>query len=80
VLEIGCGNGAATRLIMQHVRPARLVGIDISPVFVKMASEAFADEPGVSFALGDAAARLVLRPGDRAYGLLASCRPKGSPG
>jgi arsenite methyltransferase len=56
VLEIGCGNGAATRLIMQHVRPARLVGIDISPVFVKMAREAFADEPGVSFALGDAAA------------------------
>jgi arsenite methyltransferase len=56
VLEVGCGNGAATRLIMQHVRPARLVGIDVSPVFVKMATEAFAGEPQVSFALGDAAA------------------------
>jgi ubiquinone/menaquinone biosynthesis C-methylase UbiE len=56
VLEVGCGNGAATRLIMQHVRPARLVGIDISSAFVKMASEAFAGERGVSFALGDAAA------------------------
>lgn len=56
VLEIGCGNGATTRLIMQHVRPARLVGIDMSPVFVKMANEAFAGEPGVSFTVGDAAA------------------------
>jgi ubiquinone/menaquinone biosynthesis C-methylase UbiE len=56
VLEVGCGNGAATRLITQHVQPARLVGIDMSPVFVKMASEALAGETGVSFALGDAAA------------------------
>jgi ubiquinone/menaquinone biosynthesis C-methylase UbiE len=56
VLEVGCGNGAATRLIMQHVRPARLVGIDMSPVFVKMASETFAGEPRLSFALGDAVA------------------------
>lgn len=56
VLEVGCGNGAATRLIMQHVRPVRLVGIDMSPVFVKMASEAFAGEPRLSFAVGDAAA------------------------
>jgi ubiquinone/menaquinone biosynthesis C-methylase UbiE len=56
VLEIGCGNGAATRLIMQHVRPARLVGIDASPVFVEMARQAFADQPQASFALGDAVA------------------------
>src|SRR5215211_2431992 len=28
VLEVGCGNGAATKLIMQHLRPARLIGID----------------------------------------------------
>jgi len=56
VLEVGCGNGAATRLIMQHVRPARLLGIDVSPVFVKMAREAFAREPQLSFALGDAVA------------------------
>ena len=56
VLEVGCGNGAATRLILRHVRPARLVGIDVSPVFVAMAGEALAGEAGVSFALGDAAA------------------------
>jgi SAM-dependent methyltransferase len=41
---------------MQHVRPAQLVGIDPSCVFIDMAREAFAGEPRVSFALGDAAA------------------------
>jgi arsenite methyltransferase len=56
VLEIGCGNGAATRLIMEHVKPARLVGIDPSSVFIDMAREIFGGEPRVSFALGDAAA------------------------
>src|SRR4051794_4258673 len=40
VLEVGCGNGAATRLVMQHVDPAQLVGIDPSPVFIDMARDA----------------------------------------
>src|SRR5262245_65640849 len=56
VLEIGCGNGAATRLIMQHMDPAQLVGIDPSPVFVEMAAAAFAGEHRVSFAVADAMA------------------------
>ena len=56
VLEVGCGNGAVTRLVMQHVHPARLLGIDMSLAFVKMASEAFAGEPRLSFAVGDATA------------------------
>src|SRR5215813_13205841 len=56
VLEVGCGNGAATRLIMQHVGPARLVGIDPSPVFIDMAAETFAGDPRASFAIGEAAA------------------------
>src|SRR5262245_40010854 len=56
VLEVGCGNGAATGLSMQHGGPAQLVGIDPSPVFVDMAAAAFAGEPRVSFAVGDAAA------------------------
>jgi len=54
-LEVGCGNGAATKLLMQHVKPARLVGVDPCSLFVNMASEAFKGEPRVSFALGDAA-------------------------
>ena len=56
VLEVGCGNGAATKLIMQHVSPAQLVGIDPSPVFIEMAGATFAGEPRVSFAIGDAVA------------------------
>jgi ubiquinone/menaquinone biosynthesis C-methylase UbiE len=56
VLEVGCGNGATTKLIMQHVRPAQLVGIDPSPVFIDMARQAFAGEPRISFGLGDAVA------------------------
>jgi arsenite methyltransferase len=56
VLEVGCGNGAATKLIMQHVNPAQLVGIDPSAAFIDMAGETLAAEPRVSFAIGDAAA------------------------
>jgi ubiquinone/menaquinone biosynthesis C-methylase UbiE len=55
-LEIGCGNGATTKLIMQHVKPAQLVGVDPSAVFVDMACATFADEPQMSFVVGDAAA------------------------
>jgi ubiquinone/menaquinone biosynthesis C-methylase UbiE len=54
-LEVGCGNGAATKLILQHLRPATLIGIDPSPFFVAMASEAFKHEPRVSFAVAEAA-------------------------
>src|SRR5919198_1817790 len=50
VLEIGCGNGATTKLIMQHLRPAQLVGIDPSSVFIDMARETFAGNPRISFA------------------------------
>jgi len=56
VLEVGCGNGATTTLIMQHVSPAQLVAIDPSSVFIDMARETFAGEPRVSFALADAVA------------------------
>jgi len=56
VLDIGCGNGATTRLIMEHMNPSQLVGIDHSCVFIDMAREMFAREPRVSFAVGDAAA------------------------
>jgi arsenite methyltransferase len=56
VLEVGCGNGATTKLILQHIGPAQLVGIDPSPVFVDMAAATFAGEPRASFAIGHAAA------------------------
>ena len=55
VLEVGCGNGAATKLIMQHLKPARLIGIDPSSLFISLANETFKDEPRASFECGDAA-------------------------
>jgi arsenite methyltransferase len=55
-LEVGCGNGATTKLIMRHVGLAQLVGIDPSSVFIDMAREAFAGDSRVSFSLGDAVA------------------------
>lgn len=55
VLEVGCGNGAATKFIMQHLRPARLVGIDPSLLFINMANQTFNGEPRASFERGDAA-------------------------
>jgi ubiquinone/menaquinone biosynthesis C-methylase UbiE len=56
VLEVGCGNGAATRLIMHHIAPTYLVGIDPSSAFIDMARETFADETRVSFTVADAVA------------------------
>jgi arsenite methyltransferase len=54
VLEVGCGNGATARLIMEHLAPERFVGIDPSSVFISMANETFAGQPRVAFAVGDA--------------------------
>jgi SAM-dependent methyltransferase len=39
VLEIGCGNGAATQLIMQQVNSALLVGNDPSSTFIDRVRE-----------------------------------------
>lgn len=54
VLEIGCGNGAATAHIVKHVAPSRLTGIDPAEGLVARARDAFRDRHGVSFSVGDA--------------------------
>lgn len=56
VLEIGCGNGAATKLLMANIDPSDLVGVDPAPAFIDMARDAFADDPRASFHVGDAVA------------------------
>src|SRR5262245_18761 len=56
VLEIGAGTGATTKLIMRHLHPARVLGIDPSPAFLDMARETVAVDPRVSFAVGEAGA------------------------
>jgi ubiquinone/menaquinone biosynthesis C-methylase UbiE len=54
VLEVGCGNGATTRLLMTHLDPSELVGIDPAEGLIEMAHEAFSNEQRASFHVGDA--------------------------
>jgi ubiquinone/menaquinone biosynthesis C-methylase UbiE len=53
-LELGCGNGASTRAFLQHLPVGELVGIDPSPAFVEMATEALGGDSGARFQTGDA--------------------------
>src|SRR5210317_722006 len=54
VLEIGCGNGAATAHILMHLQPGELVGIDPSAGFVKMARTRYEARGDIRFHVGDA--------------------------
>lgn len=56
VVEIGCGNGAATALLARHLDPAELVGVDPSKGLLEMARQRFAGDGRLSFREGDALA------------------------
>jgi ubiquinone/menaquinone biosynthesis C-methylase UbiE len=49
VLDVGCGNGWATRLMAQLATRGRVVGIDISDEMVDLAREASSAFPNVEF-------------------------------
>jgi SAM-dependent methyltransferase len=51
-LDVGCGTGALAATIAQSARPARLVGVDPSPGFVRTACEQVGDV--ADFRVGDA--------------------------
>lgn len=54
-LDIGCGEGYNTRLLAR--RGARVVAVDLAPVFVEAAQQAEAAEPlGIRYQVGSAAA------------------------
>lgn len=53
-LEVGCGNGAATRAFLEHLPVAELVGIDPSPTLIAMATEALGKDGRARFEVGDA--------------------------
>lgn len=56
VLEIGCGNGAATAHIVEHLEPGELVGVDPAQGFIDIASARYAGRSEVRFTVGDAIA------------------------
>ena len=54
VLEVGCGNGAATEHLLAHLLPSELVGIDPAAGFIGMAKQRYADRTVATFHVGDA--------------------------
>lgn len=66
-LDVGCGRGAVTRLLVERVGDrGEVVGIDVSSEMVRLAA---ADNPGARFEVGDAAAP---GPADAGWDLIAS--------
>jgi arsenite methyltransferase len=49
LLDVGCGNGWATRLMAQQASHGRVVGIDISDEMIDLARESSAGFPNVEF-------------------------------
>lgn len=56
VLEVGCGNGASTGLVLEHLAPERLVGIDPASGLVDRARARHGKRPAVTFTVGEAVA------------------------
>lgn len=54
VLEIGCGNGASTALLVENLQPHRVVAIDPAEGLLKRARERFSGRDDVQFMVGDA--------------------------
>jgi trans-aconitate methyltransferase len=54
-IDIGCGTGVLTETVLANCEPSQVVGVDSSPVFVRVAEAQVAD-PRASFSQGDAQA------------------------
>src|SRR5579884_1912510 len=71
VLDLGCGTGSLAFALAAREEPAQIYGLDISEAYIAHA-QTRADDPRLSFRVGDAAA-IDLPDGslDRCYSLLA---------
>jgi ubiquinone/menaquinone biosynthesis C-methylase UbiE len=54
VLDLGCGNGWATRLLAERAREGRVVGIDISDEMIRLARESSAGIENVEYRVASA--------------------------
>ena len=64
VIDLGCGPGNSTELLLQRYPAARIVGTDNSPAMLAAARERL---PGLTFEEGDIAGWSPARPVDLAY-------------
>ena len=53
VLEIGCGIGTLTGLLLKYVKKGKVVAADISPESVAIAEKRLSDKPNASFMVTD---------------------------
>jgi len=67
-LDVGCGSGALTEMVLAVAEPASVAGVDTSAAYVAYAGSRVAD-PRASFAVGDAQA---LDHPDAAFDAVAS--------
>jgi demethylmenaquinone methyltransferase/2-methoxy-6-polyprenyl-1,4-benzoquinol methylase len=54
VLELACGTGILTRMILNRFPKSRVLGVDIMEDYLRFARERFEKEPRVELRLGDA--------------------------
>lgn len=55
VLDLGCGPGSLSARLLQRFPGARVVGVDLDPVLLKIGRETYADEPRLRFVSADLA-------------------------
>ena len=53
VLEIGCGIGTLTGLLLKYIRKGEVVAVDISPESIAIAKKRLANAPNVRFMVSD---------------------------
>ena len=54
LVEVGCGNGATSALMLDILKPKRFIGVDPSPGLIRRAQARFADRPETAFHAGSA--------------------------
>lgn len=53
VLDLGCGPGSLSIRLLRRFPSARVVGVDLDPVLLKIARETYADQPRLRFVSAD---------------------------
>src|SRR5215216_4567828 len=55
-LDVGCGTGALTQIVLEHAAPSEVVGIDPSAAYIASAGARVDNDPRAHFEVGDAQA------------------------